>query len=176
MCANIQGKKINTKKDIQDLPTWGSCEKNFTAANFDILLRIEWIFFSHGIFSMKPSLCLLHVLKIPSPKDPQKFHIQNLATCVVVIKISLLTKVDTVPRIDSFVFVHENFGMKPSLCWLHVCQIWRPKYLHNKRFLKPTNMCSCEKHFTQPNFDTLPRIKFFIFAHEILDMRPSLFW
>ena len=45
MCTKIQGQHIDTKKDIQDLPTWGSNEKRFTTVNFDTLLRIELILF-----------------------------------------------------------------------------------------------------------------------------------
>jgi hypothetical protein len=45
MCTKIQGQHIDTKKDIQDLPIWGSGEKRFTAVNFDTLPRIELNFF-----------------------------------------------------------------------------------------------------------------------------------
>ena len=41
MCTKIQGHQVDTKEDIQDLPTWGRCEKSFTNANFDTLPRIE---------------------------------------------------------------------------------------------------------------------------------------
>ena len=72
MCTKFQVQKIYTKKVMQDLPTWGSCEKSFTATNFDTLPRIEEIFFAHEIFGVKTPLCCLHVWKISSPKDPHK--------------------------------------------------------------------------------------------------------
>ena len=61
MCTKFQGQKIDTKKDIQDLLTRGSCKKCFTTANFDTLPRIEEFFFSHGIFGVGISLCCLHI-------------------------------------------------------------------------------------------------------------------
>ena len=57
MYNKIQGQKIDTKKDIQDLPTKGSYKKSFTAANFSTLPRIAEILFFHGIFGVETSLC-----------------------------------------------------------------------------------------------------------------------
>lgn len=72
MHTKFQVQETYTKKLMQDLPTWDSCEKSVTAANFDTLPRIEEIFFAHEIFGAKTFLCCLHVWKISSPKDPYK--------------------------------------------------------------------------------------------------------
>ena len=55
--TKFQVEEMYKKEDMQDLPTWGSCEKSFTFANFDTLPRIEEIAFARGIFGVKTSLC-----------------------------------------------------------------------------------------------------------------------
>jgi len=57
MCTKFQGQEMNTRKNIQNLPTLGGCEKSFTVANFDILSRIEKLLFTHEIFDLRPSPC-----------------------------------------------------------------------------------------------------------------------
>jgi len=54
---------------------------------------------------------------------------------------------DTLPRTKFFFFSREVFGIRPSLCWLHVWKISSLKDSHKKRYLKSTNMCSCKGQF-----------------------------
>ena len=112
---------------MQDLPTWGSSEKSFIVANFDTLPRIENFFFAHGIIGVKIPLCLLHVQKISSPKDPQKNNIINLTTCVVVKKVSQLP-----PMLVDFKYLFLNTF--PGLETLYTC------YQH-KDDLVPKTLC-----------------------------------
>jgi len=57
MCTKFEGKKIYQKKYIKNLPTCVAMKKNFTAANFNNLLRIEKKKFCHEIFGTEISLC-----------------------------------------------------------------------------------------------------------------------
>ena len=84
MCIKIQGQKIDTKKDIQDLPTKNSCKKSFTVANFDTLPRIANFFFSMEILEWK-HLCVNYTCeKFQVQKTHKKNDIPNLPIGVVV--------------------------------------------------------------------------------------------
>ena len=116
MRRKFQVQEICKQNDMEDSPTWISCQKSFTAANFDTLPRIEEIicaqrnfgvnFFDVGYMCENFQVQKIHIKK----------HIQNLATCVVVKNISLLANFNTLSRIGFFVFAHEIFGTVASLC------------------------------------------------------------
>jgi hypothetical protein len=57
ICSKFQGQKINTKKDIHNLPTCVVLKSNygnhFTTANFDTLPRAEKVFVYYEIFFTK---------------------------------------------------------------------------------------------------------------------------
>jgi hypothetical protein len=120
MCTKFQGQEIYTKKDIQDLPTRGSCKKSFTAANFDTLPRIEEIFFPMEFLEWKYIYVNYTCEKIQVQKTHQKNDIPNLPIGVVVRNKGenrfTTSNFDSLPRAENLLFQHEIFVTRSLLC------------------------------------------------------------
>ena len=110
--------RLIQKKDIQDLPTRGSCKKSFTPANFGTLQRNEGMFFSHGIFGVETSYTCE---KIQVQKIHKKNDIPNLPTGIVVRNKGencfTTSNFDSLPRAENLLFQHEIFVTRSLLCW-----------------------------------------------------------
>jgi len=86
------------------------------------------------------------VHQISSPKDsPKKMEFEIYQLTSIVVRINFTTAhFDTLPWAEKLFISHEIFVTRWSLCWWYVCQISSSKDLPTKRYLKSTNMCSCE--------------------------------
>ena len=104
---------------MQDLPTWGSCEKSFTAPNFDTLPRIEEIFFPWNFWSENIFMLITCVKNFMTKRSRQKNKIPTSPTCVLVRNklenYFTTSNFDTLPWAENLLFQHEIFGIRSSL-------------------------------------------------------------
>jgi len=90
-------------------------ERNFNAANFDSLSRVEKLVFYHEFLSQHHLYVNNMCTKFQVQEIPPKKEIQNLPTCVVVKKYSLLPTLTPSQGLKFFIlpwnFWNSNFSM-----------------------------------------------------------------
>jgi len=119
----ISRPKYEYRKDIHNLPASvvlrNNYGKHFTIANFDTLPKADNYLFTMKILSIFFSMLITCVPNFEAKKVTQK-DIQNLPTCVALRNHFNIANFDTLPRTEIVFLSHEFFGIRPTVCLLHL--------------------------------------------------------